>query len=77
MTSINKSSNRVELHLNYCKSSFYTSKNDRTQVINDGSTWSIPTNNVYDIAPYISSSMQIKFLYEDAGQWAWFWAIDK
>ncbi len=35
-----------------------------------------PANKVYDITSSIHAAMQLRFVYDDGDQWAWYWAID-
>ena len=55
----------------------------------DGSTWtqvasfssdigafSAPDSQNIDITPYANANLQVRFIYDDAGSWAWYWLID-
>jgi len=46
-----------------------------TFTVTDGA-FGAPVNKLYDITPYISTNMQIRFVYDDGDTWAWYWAVD-
>ncbi|MGB0978041.1 MAG: PKD domain-containing protein [Croceimicrobium sp.] len=55
----------------------------------DGLTWnqvanftatrgafSAPDSQSIDITPYANANLQVRFIYDDGGSWAWYWLID-
>jgi hypothetical protein len=35
-----------------------------------------PDSQNIDITPYANANLQVRFVYDDAGSWAWYWLID-
>lgn len=49
------------------------------QVANFTSTigaFSAPDSQNIDITPYANANLQVRFVYDDGGSWAWYWLID-
>jgi len=65
------------------------SSDSGTVEVYDGSTWvqvamfdqylgafGVPDSQNIDITPYANANLQVRFVYDDAGSWAWYWLID-
>tara|TARA_R110002050_G_scaffold123299_2_gene242015 strand:- start:826 stop:4776 length:3951 start_codon:yes stop_codon:yes gene_type:complete len=42
----------------------------------DLGAFSAPDSQNIDITPYANANLQVRFVYDDAGAWAWYWLID-
>lgn len=38
--------------------------------------WSNPTHEVFDVTAYANANFQVRFFYNDANNWAWYWSVD-
>ena len=39
-------------------------------------SWSLPAHEKYDISMYQNTDLMARLRYDDAGIWAWYWAVD-
>lgn len=42
----------------------------------DQGAFSAPDSQNIDITPYANANLQVRFVYDDGGSWAWYWLID-
>ena len=45
------------------------------QTANSGA-WGAPNHQTIDISTYANANLKVRFRYDDAGVWAWYWAVD-
>ncbi|WP_082333628.1 choice-of-anchor L domain-containing protein [Mangrovimonas sp. TPBH4] len=48
----------------------------QTSLEGDVGSWANPDFKHIDITEYINADMQIRFYYDDANVWAWYWMVD-